>query len=85
MPRCIPIRDLKDTSAISQLCKEAKEPVFITKNGYNDVVIMSSEMYERMRIYSIYEKLMEAEADVAAGRVSDAFASIKKLEEKYGI
>lgn len=38
MPRIIPIRDLKDTTAISQMCKESREPVFITKNGYGDMV-----------------------------------------------
>lgn len=46
MPQIIPIRDLKKTSEVSQMCKEAKEPIFITKNGYGDMVIMSMEMYE---------------------------------------
>lgn len=41
MPRIIPIRDLKDTAAISQMCSESDEPVYITKNGYGDMVIMS--------------------------------------------
>ena len=31
MPRIIPIRDLKDTAAISQMCSESTEPVYITK------------------------------------------------------
>lgn len=31
MPRIIPIRDLKDTTAISQMCSESDEPVYITK------------------------------------------------------
>lgn len=34
MPRIIPIRDLKNTTRISQMCKESKEPIFVTKNGY---------------------------------------------------
>ena len=41
MPRIIPIRDLKDTAAISQMCSESAEPIYITKNGYGDMVIMS--------------------------------------------
>ena len=47
MPRIVPIRDLKNTTAISNLCHEDKEPIFITKNGYGDMVIMSMEIYEK--------------------------------------
>ena len=43
MPRIIPIRDLKKTREISEMCRNAKEPVFITRNGYDDMVIMSME------------------------------------------
>lgn len=46
MPRIIPIRDLKNTTHISQMCKESKEPIFVTKNGYGDMVVMSLEAYE---------------------------------------
>ena len=46
MPRIIPIRDLKNTSAISQMCSESNEPVYITKNGYGDMVVMSMKAYE---------------------------------------
>jgi len=46
MPQIVPIRDLKNTSTISNLCHETNEPIFITKNGYGDMVIMSMETYE---------------------------------------
>ena len=46
MPHIIPIRDLKDTAAISQMCNESNEPIYITKNGYGDMVIMSMKAYE---------------------------------------
>ena len=72
MPQCIPIRDLKNTAEISQMCQRSKEPITITKNGYDDMVIMSAKMYDKMRLYSVYEKLLEAEDDIAQGRVSDA-------------
>ncbi len=85
MQQCIPIRDLKNTSEISQMCKSSNEPIFITKNGYNDMVIMSAEVYEKIRLYSIYEKLTEAEADIAQGRISDAKASLSALRSKYGL
>lgn len=43
-----PITDLRSTNAISELCHQSKEPVFITKNGYGDMVIMSMDTYEKM-------------------------------------
>ena len=85
MSQCIPIRDLKDTAAISEMCRTAREPITITKNGYRDMVIMSAEMYDKIRLYTVYEKLMEAEADIEAGRVSDARSSLSHLRAKYGI
>ncbi len=85
MEQCIPIRDLKNTSEISKLCRETKAPIYVTKNGYNDMVIMSTEVYDRIRLYSVYEKLMEAEADIAEGRTMDAFESVQRLRTKYGI
>ena len=41
MPEIIPIRDLKNTNAISQRCHKTQEPIFVTKSGYGDMVIMS--------------------------------------------
>ncbi len=43
MPQIIPIRDLKNTSEISAMCHSSNEPVFITKNGYGDMVVMSMD------------------------------------------
>lgn len=86
MPQIIPIRDLKKTSEISKLCKEASEPIFVTKNGYGDMVIMSMKMYEeRMAMNDLYTKLEAAEEDIAEGRVSDARDSLRKLRERHGL
>ena len=82
---CIPIRDLKDTAGISQMCHATNEPITITKNGYEDMVIMSAEVYDRIRLYSVYEKLMEAERDIANGKVSDAFDAMSTVRSKYGV
>jgi len=86
MPQIIPIRDLKKTSEISGLCKSAKEPVFITKNGYGDMVIMSMDTYERtMFMNDVYRKLEEGERSIQSGDVMDAFDSIRVVREKYGL
>ena len=47
IPIVRPISELKNTTGISNLCHEVKEPIFITKNGHIDLVIMSVETYER--------------------------------------
>ena len=73
MPQIIPIRDLKNTSEISEMCKNATEPIFITKNGYGDMVIMSMEMYEKkMFLLDAYTKLADAEEQVKQGKLLDA-------------
>ena len=86
MPRIIPIRDLKDTAAISQMCSESKEPIYITKNGYGDMVLMSMKAYEeRMMMLDVYDRLAAAEDEVQAGKVTDARASLRGLRQKNGL
>lgn len=48
MPQIRPITDLRNTTEISELCHAKREPIFITKNGYGDLVVMSIETYEEM-------------------------------------
>jgi PHD/YefM family antitoxin component YafN of YafNO toxin-antitoxin module len=86
MPQIIPIRDLKKTSELSEMCRKVKEPVFITKNGYGDMVIMSMETYEKtMLMNDVYRKLYTAEQSIAKGEVRDGFESLSKTREKYGL
>lgn len=86
MPRIIPIRDLKNTAAISQMCSESAEPVYITKNGYGDMVIMSMKSYEeKFAMLDIYRSLAEAEDELREGKVQDARSALRQLREKHGI
>ena len=86
MPQIIPIRDLKNTSEISQLCHSTHSPVFITKNGYGDMVIMSMETYEKaLYLQNISEKLALAEKQIEERKAIDATASLKELRGKYGV
>lgn len=48
MPYIKPITDLRKTTEISQACHEINEPIFITKNGYGDLAVMSIETYESL-------------------------------------
>ena len=86
MPRIIPIRDLKNTSEISRMCRESNEPIFITKNGYGDMVIMSMEMYkEKMYMLDVYDKLIAAEEQLKEGKVLEGEVSLKRIREKYNV
>ena len=48
MSLIVPIKELRNTVKMSELCHNSDEPVYITKNGYGDMVIMSIEYYESM-------------------------------------
>lgn len=86
MAQIIPIRDLKDTNAISAKCHETDEPIFVTKNGYGDMVIMSMKVYEeKLDNARILSNLAVAENDIRYGKVRNAFDVLKDTREKYGI
>ena len=50
MPKFVPLSTLKDTTFICDMCQQIKEPIFVTRNGYTELVIMSSDFFnEHMR------------------------------------
>ena len=69
MPVIKPISDLRNRAkAISRLCHREDQPVFITRNGESDLVVMSQAHYERLQAQlELYRKLDEAEAQAARG------------------
>ena len=70
MPQIIPIKDLKNTSEISDMCKKTKEPIYITKNGYGDMVIMSMDTYEEtMKQLSMYRDIEISEQQIEKGQI----------------
>ncbi|MGF6990267.1 PHD/YefM family antitoxin component YafN of YafNO toxin-antitoxin module [Lachnospiraceae bacterium PM6-15] len=77
MPKIIPIKDLKNTSEISDMCHKADEPIYITKNGYGDMVIMSVENYEKIvRHLNVYRELEISEQQIRDERTKDARSSL---------
>jgi prevent-host-death family protein len=75
MPNIRPISDLRHNAAeIADFCKSTNEPVFITKNGNGEIVVMSVETYERIEArLDVYSKLAEAEAEAATGEAGADF------------
>jgi len=65
MPEIRPIKDLRNKTEISELCHERKQPIYITKNGYGHLVVMSMETYnEKLAKADLYEKLAEVELEL---------------------
>lgn len=86
MPEIRPIKDLRNTTEISELCHDRNEPVYITKNGYGHLVVMSMETYkEKLAKAELYEKLAETETQLNnKEELLDAEMVFESLKEKYG-
>ena len=86
MPQIMPIKELKNTSNISELCHKADEPIYITKNGYGDMVLMSIELYEEtQKKIKMYSDIEMSERQIKQGKVKDAKKALSDIKEKYGL
>ena len=79
------IKDLRNTNEISKVAHREQEPIFITKNGYSDLVVMSSELYDKfIKINKIDQAIFESEQKVANGAIPvNAEDVFQELEKKY--
>jgi prevent-host-death family protein len=86
MPQIIPIRELKNTASISKYVNESNEPVFVTKNGYGSMVIMSIEVYEReIAKNQIIELINDSLKDIDKDSLKvDGPMFINEMKSKYG-
>lgn len=83
MPIIMPIKDLRNINEISKVAHREQEPIFITKNGYSDLVVMSSELYDKfIKINKIDQAIFESEQKVANGAIpvnaEDVFQELEK-------
>lgn len=85
MPIIMPIKDLRNTTEISNIAHKEQEPIFITKNGYSDLVVMSSELYDKFaKINRIDQAIFDSEQEMANGAETiDAETAFAELEKKY--
>ncbi|KXG75580.1 type II toxin-antitoxin system Phd/YefM family antitoxin [Thermotalea metallivorans] len=85
MPHIRPVSDLRNNFAdISRIVHETAEPVFLTKNGYGDMVVMSMEAYEKLKLdILIFEKLKEAALEAKSTDIRYDFDEVsKEMREK---
>ena len=77
-----PISDLRNNFAeISKLAHETSQPIFLTKNGYGDMVVLSMEAYESEVYFKL--KAAEEEAEITGKRYS-AKDIMKAVKEAIG-
>lgn len=85
MPIIKPISDLRNNfNQISEICHKEQQPVFITKNGEGDMVVMSLALYEQQQtLLELYQKLGEAEAQSLIGLPTISHHDLmKKLKDE---
>lgn len=89
MPTCVPIKDIRDTAAFSELVEKSPEPITVTKNGYDQFVVIRSKDYDKLRELQaknqIMERMLVAERERATAAHTDAKDSIASLRERYDI
>jgi prevent-host-death family protein len=85
MPIIMPIRDLRKTNEISEVAHKEQQPIFITKNGYSDLVVMSSELYDKIaRENRLDQAIYESEKEVTGdGELMDLDEAFERLNKKY--
>jgi prevent-host-death family protein len=83
MPKIRPISDLRNkANEISRLCHASDEPVFITKNGREDLVVLSAAAWAREQgRLELYRLLDES---LASERAGDRGVDIKTFRKRLG-
>ena len=81
----VPMRDLKDTVKIENLCVKSQAPVFVTKNGYGKLVVMDIECFERL-INKAYEAkvINKGLDDINSGKLISGEDVLEEMKQKYG-
>ena len=85
MPNIRPISELRNNAnEISDFCRQTREPVYITRNGTGDMVVVCIEEYERQQaLIDLYGKLAVAEQEIASGAEGEDFLTVaRQLRER---
>jgi prevent-host-death family protein len=80
MPHIHPVSDLKNNlSRLSDICRKEHEPVYLTRKGHGDLVLMSMEEYERM--VAKLKVREEEEAEVEALWVAEVQSRYQDVQD----
>ena len=63
---------------IAEMCRKTAEPVFLTKNGEGDLVVMDIETYNRReKMLKLREELLSVEEDRLAGKTGYTLGEVQ--------
>ena len=80
MPMVMPVQKFANPSYVSAVCRESKDPIFISENGAENMVLMSMDQYRKtLSRIEIYTRIEEAEAAIAEGDEMDAYEHLNTL------
>ena len=80
MPMVMPVQKFENPSYVSAVCRESKDPIFISENGSENMVLMSMDQYlKTLSRIEIYTRIEEAEAAIAEGDEMDAYEHLNTL------
>jgi prevent-host-death family protein len=86
MAKILPSSDLRNKyNEISSFCNTYNEPVFITKNGTGDLVLLSNTAYEELSgRRELHRLLDEGLSAMKAGGGRSANEVFANIQEEYG-
>lgn len=89
MPTCVPIKDMKDTAAFAELVEASAGPVTVTRNGYDQFVVLRSGDYDELAEAGararVLDRMLQAERERAEGRHVDAHEAVAALRARHGL
>ena len=89
MDKTVPIKELKNIVAFSDLVNSSDGPVVVTRNGKGAFAALSLEQLDALRLEAmrgrLYQLVEEAERDVRDGRVVEHGDSMAHVRERYGL
>lgn len=85
MQNIIPMRDLSTkTSQIAQQCEESGQPVFVTRNGYGSLVVMSLEAYQKqMLMLEDVKRIDQSLEQIDRGEGVDFYKFMEDIKTKH--
>lgn len=88
MAICVPMRELKNTSAFVKKVVESSEPIIVTKNGYKAFIALSPEQFDALQFEASREKLHQiiavSEAELDAGEAADVRTVLSEAKKRCG-
>ena len=86
MPMTLQMNDLADSRRMDDICRGSFDTIFVSRNGKEDMVLMNMSEYRNLFArLQVYRKLDEGEQDIVAGRVSDGFEMLDRVEADVGV